>query len=314
MNKFLRSENKLRVGRFAKKESDEMFLVELNKNLQKLEDRIGNRFKKSEQIPCIFIFGMPRSGTTLLYQIIADHLDVAWPTNLMARLWDAPITGMKLSKMLGLFEKPVAYSSEHGVTAELNGPHEFGYFWMKWMNYRDNVVKGIKHEKTVNWNGLKRKLVMLSMEAGKPIVFKNMLYAFHLEKFMAIHPGSVYIYCRRDLADIATSILRTREKRYGDRNAWWSFKPPAYKKIKDMDYYDQIVRQVRYGNEYFEKTVSGNDKILTIDYGNFNKEINKLLNLISGSLNIRRKKILPLKIDISTHAGSRDYKRFFKML
>jgi hypothetical protein len=41
--------------------------------------------------------GVPRSGTTLLYQLIARFLRVGFITNRMARYWMTPIAGAMLS-------------------------------------------------------------------------------------------------------------------------------------------------------------------------------------------------------------------------
>jgi hypothetical protein len=315
MKDFLKTENELREARYAKNLADEGFLLKLNESLKDLEQTISDYAENG--IPNIYIFGLPRSGTTLVYQLLASCLDVTWPTNLMARFWETPVIGMRLSKILGLFEQQSDFSSEFGVTKGAHGPHEFGYFWMNWLNYWDNVMKSKAHEETIDWDNLRKKLNSVSTEAGKPVVYKNMLYAFHLERFAQIQPDSIFIYCKRDLADVATSILRTRENRYGDKNIWWSFKPPDYRRVLAESCYEQIIYQVKYGHEYFEKIIANlksNHVVLSIDYNKINSELDKLIKTIMDKVKISKKIDSLPYINISSYTGSDDYLCFKEAL
>ena len=194
MNKYLKEENEKRIS-LVKDPLEEEFIKDLNSSLAGLEDKLSRGVGSA--LPNIYIFGLPRSGTTVLYQLLAQLLDVAWPTNLMARFWDRPLVGMQLSKTLKLFNEPSETESTFGVTAGASAPHEFGYFWMKWLNYSDNTLKGEEHEETIDWNGLKKKLASITTVAGKPMLYKNILPSFHLKKMVESQPNSVFIYCNR---------------------------------------------------------------------------------------------------------------------
>lgn len=313
MNKYLEEENRKRVT-LTKDPLEEEFIKDLNSSLMGLEEKLSRA--GGSALPNIYIFGLPRSGTTVLYQLLAQLLDVAWPTNLMARFWETPLVGMQLSKTLKLFDEPYDIKSIFGVTAGASAPHEFGYFWMKWLNYSDNTLRGAEHEETIDWNGLKKKLASITAVAGRSMLYKNILPSFHLKKMIESQPDSVFIYCKRDLADIATSILKTRETLYGDRNTWWSIKPPDYKEHLKDDAYIQIAYQIRFFDSFFTDTVSSlkTDNVLQIDYGS---GLEELVDGICNKVSTIQKKIQKdsmLRFEPRTHIGTPEYKRFDELL
>jgi hypothetical protein len=244
MNSFLRSENEVRVSKYAKCCNDEEFLVRLNSELACLDESLYSEV--SPDIPNIYIFGLPRSGTTLLYQLITHTFDVAWPTNLMARFWMAPVVGMRLSKILGLFEERVDFNSSYGVTKGANGPHEFGYFWMKALGYSDMYIGRKPEDHRIDWRHLGRTISAISNEAGRSVVYKNLLPACHLNRFREIQESGLFIFVTRNIADIAVSLLTAREKRYGVQTICWSFRPWNYDKIAaGLKGHEQVLCQLK---------------------------------------------------------------------
>lgn len=51
--------------------------------------------------PCVFIVGAPRSGTTLVYQVLAHVLRVSYFTNVTDLFPRSPITATRYSQSLG---------------------------------------------------------------------------------------------------------------------------------------------------------------------------------------------------------------------
>ena len=48
----------------------------------------------------VFVVGLPRSGTTLLTQVLAYCLDAGYVNNFAARFWLAPVHGLRLSRLM----------------------------------------------------------------------------------------------------------------------------------------------------------------------------------------------------------------------
>lgn len=311
---FMREENERRRPTFAKDPHDEDFVRHLCGTLGPLEDALCR--KPEGDAPSVFILGLPRSGTTLLYQILANSLDVAWPTNLMARFWGAPAVGMRLSRVLGLFDQPVELRSEHGVTNGAHSPHEFGYFWLNWLRYDDVLHKGDLHERMIDWKGLTRKLRSICAQAGKPVLYKNLLYAYHLEAFARATPESLFVLCQREPADVAVSILRTRRERYGDEREWWSVRPPDCGGLMAEDAYTQIANQVGWFSALLGDGVRAlpSHCVRRVRIERINDELDLLAEWLSDALRVCRKPFKLPEIRVPSHADDADYARFLPLL
>src|SRR5437764_1046201 len=117
-------------GKFAHDIGDYEFLLRFNKNLEELESSLVME-NVEEEYPNIFILGLPRSGTTLINQLIFNALDVGCTNNLMARFWDAPLCGTMLSKIILGKAKSNSYTSSYAASDNIMSPHQFAYFWRK---------------------------------------------------------------------------------------------------------------------------------------------------------------------------------------
>ncbi len=311
LTRFIEKENRLRTSEYMKNIEDERFLSELNDLLSGYDYWIRN--PDSNQIPNVYVYGLPRSGTTLVCQAVVNSLDCVWPTNLMARFWEAPVVGIKLSRMLGLYDADVSYKSAFGVTKGVQEPHEFGYFWMKWMNYPDVTIRDEFHAETIDWRGMEEILRAMRNEAHKPVVFKNILYALHLEKFAQMDSKSLFIYCKRDLADVAVSIYNTRKKRYGDAKHWWSYKTPDFCQIVKKSPVEQIIHQVRTGHELLESWLEKpelRNRIYTVNYDRVNQDMPSILMALQNKHGLEIKTKLEWDFSPVTHKGKELYRQF----
>ena len=76
----------------------------------------------------IFIVGLPRSGSTLLVQLLIAKLRLGYATNLMARFWGRPAFGVALNRALSTDPGAISVSdSVYGQTQGYEGHHEFGW-------------------------------------------------------------------------------------------------------------------------------------------------------------------------------------------
>lgn len=244
INEYLFHENKLRTDAYAKNESDERFLSRLNEVVRGYE--LQGRDETPSTIPNVYIFGTLRSGKALIHQGLNTCLDVAWPTNLMARFWDAPVVGLRLSKILNLFDSTMDFKSDCAVTKGVGGPHEFGYFWGKWFNNSEIRIRRGESLQDIDWEGLRKELWALGNEADRPIVFQTFLPVLQsLDLFRAIQPNSLFIFVYRDLADVAVSTYAVRKRRYGDPAKWWAVRPRNVDSLLSRPPVEQISEQIR---------------------------------------------------------------------
>ncbi|MCB0031474.1 MAG: sulfotransferase, partial [Anaerolineales bacterium] len=70
----------------------------LDPGLHWLEERLLQRMVTNnvEPLQLLFVVGAPRSGTTLLYQLLATRFAVSYFNNFTARFTAAPLLGQKL--------------------------------------------------------------------------------------------------------------------------------------------------------------------------------------------------------------------------
>jgi hypothetical protein len=241
-------ETQPRVGRYQANAEDEAWLAALNQHLAaaRLPSAAG---VEPARLPLIYVVGAPRSGTTLLSQVLSRFLDVGYINNLIARFWLRPSVGIGLSRLVlgGSGREQIAFESEHGTTAGVAGPHEFGYFWRHWLQLD---AQPTHHLSTAALQHLDRDGLREALEReilapfGTAVVFKNVICGFHAEALTQIHAPSLFLHIVRDREATCRSILKAREQRFGSPTAWWSLKPSTYPEIAALvDPAAQVVRQ-----------------------------------------------------------------------
>ena len=251
METSLKQLNIKRTKAYSKDEQSENFLLEMNRLLMNREQSLYKEYDIEH--PFLFVFGPPRSGTTLLTQLIASSLDVGYINNLMARFWLAPLHGIRLSRHVLGEDREITFQSHYARTAAITDIHEFGYFWRYWL--KKETVKGVTHaeemETEIDWDGLRKTLANMQHEFRKPMVFKNIFGSYHLQKLREVLGKVIYIYIERDPLDTAISILEARKKYYTDLNTWWSYMPVEFEQLKDKNYWEQIAGQVYFLKRYY---------------------------------------------------------------
>ena len=257
-----------RQGTYVKAAGDEDFLEGLNAYLAPRERELYRDYEIEH--PLIFVVGAPRSGTTLLSQLLAYCLDVGFIDNFAARFWLAPVHGIRLSKLIAGGPEPGAFESEYARTSRPTDIHEFGYFWRHWLSKHtfDDVVHAAEHENEIDWDGLRLTLANIQHELGRPLVAKNMLGAYHMPRLRRELGKVLFVCIERDPLDACVSILDARRKYYSDPAAWWSYVPVEYPLLKDLDPWEQVAGQVHYLGAYYDRELAavGADATIRVSY------------------------------------------------
>lgn len=262
-----------RIGRYGKSDGDEAFFAALNHALAKAPFPALPAAQSAENLPIIYIVGAPRSGTTLLSQLLSRYLPVGYIDNLVARFWERPSVGIRLSQLLlgDARRESITFDSQHGTTSGLAGPHEFGYFWRKWLALDGSATHKLSAAEAtaIDRVGLQKTLrdeILAPFNA--PVVFKNVICGFQAEILAQAHPNSLFVWIRRNPEEVTRSILKCRKERYGRYEAWWSLKPASYPKIAELPSpVEQVVRQVEDCTQEFEREFAKSGvNSLAVDY------------------------------------------------
>lgn len=206
--------------------------VKLNKNL------------KLKWAP-IFIIGVPRSGTTLLYQLLINSLKFAYIPNIANHFYMCPITATKCGKKF-CKEYRSSFSSKYGFEKGCMSPSEAGNIWNRWF----------PHEK---WEGFNYTPVgYLSAKARRdfysivahherifdaPFLTKNVKWSVRLPVLKEVFQNIKLIHVKRDPVDSALSLLQIRRKLGVN---WWSVIPKEVNQITKLTDIEQVAYQVYY--------------------------------------------------------------------
>jgi LPS sulfotransferase NodH len=257
-----------RRGTYVKDPGGEEFLERLNEYLRPRELELYRDVDVAH--PFVFVVGLPRSGTTLLSQVLAYCLDAGYVNNFAARFWLAPVHGIRLARLIVGDAEDMSFESDYARTRTPLDIHEFGYFWRFWLKKEtfEDVVHARERERDIDWTGLRRTLANVQHELGKPFVAKNMLGAYHLPKLREVLSQVIYVYVERDPLDVCVSILDARRKYYEDPATWWSYVPVEYPLLKDRDPFEQIAGQAHYLARFYERafTELGEESVVRVSY------------------------------------------------
>lgn len=228
----------------------DLYLYGRNRALQPLE-RLLVRRHASGSLPLIFIVGAPRSGTTLIYQLLVRHLELSYVSNYAARYWMAPVVGTILQRArcgVGATGEPL--SSTLGSTVGELAPHEFSYFWQFWTDFGDTDQLTERELTAINWRPIEREMLALAGYEGKPYLAKAVTFAnYHIEHFSRVFPTSRFIYIDREPTYVAQSILEARKLRYGSEQRWWSIRPRDLSDWKHRPPVEQVCHQLVHCNK-----------------------------------------------------------------
>lgn len=286
------SRDDMNVGRttdFERDQSLESVLAEIN---SAIPDTMTPPYD-TPQMPVVFIVGAPRSGTTLMSQWLAASGLFAYPSNLIARFFGNPYLGAKIQQALitsdsnrQVFteDQTFSFSSDLGRTDGALAPSEFWYFWRRFFQFGDISFMSEKELESVDTKGFLSGLAGLEAAQGMPIVTKAMNMNWNLSFLDSIMPHVLFINVERDPFYNVQSLLYARERFFGDRDRWYSFKPPAYPELCKKPALEQVVGQIFHNREGVRaglKTISPKRQ-LTIDYASFCDDPKSTMALIKG--------------------------------
>jgi hypothetical protein len=265
------------VPRFARRRS----VNALNRALGRIELRKAVAAEIPLSHPPVFIVGAPRSGSTLLYQLIVVRFDVGYLSNLHCRLFGAPAL---VERMAGRrLEPPAVFSSDHGRTNGLAAPSECGPYWYRFFRKSPQHVP-LEEADAGALRNLRASVRALGDAAGRPVVFKNLLNSLRLEPLGEAFPEAIFLVVQRDLADNVASILAARRSVRGDETAWWSAEPPDVDRLRGRPPEAQAEGQVRGIHELIDsaKQRLGADRFLDISYEHLCADTHAVLSEISA--------------------------------
>jgi hypothetical protein len=250
----------------------------------------------------VFIIGAPRTGSTILYQLVTNVFDVLYIDNLACKFYKNLFLGVYLSQLIYKNVPHNVYHSRYGRTDKLHGPSECGQFWYRWLpvhkhfidfsDITDSMVSEIRQEITSIINFF-----------NKPFIFKNLNAGQRIRLITKCFPDAKFIWIRREPLFIVQSVLLGKRSLNIMDNQVWGIYPKDLDKIKKIkDPYEQITTQIYLLEKqiYLDRKFIQKGNLLTIQYEKFIENYEYFLKNIKNFINIRsERKIVPPSIKLN---------------
>ena len=205
----------------------------------KYKIKVNKNFKS---LP-IFIIGLPRSGSTFFHQILISKFNFNYVSNIKAFFYENVVLGNLLHNKFSLDNNFKSnFTSKFGNTYGPLEPNEWGWFWRKWFNLKNN-----EHHisRKVDWKNLKKELLKIDSMSEFPILFDTPLMNGNLDKFIS-NIGPVLIFnLERVHTSVYKSLLNARIKKYGTLNKYYGALTKNNEILNIKNPFNQVFQQVK---------------------------------------------------------------------
>ena len=238
----------------------------------------------------LFIIGLPRSGTTLVYQYLVHRLELAYFTHAVGRYSRIPCVVTAAQHLLhGGYESD--FQSRYGRSRGAVSPREAGSFWSRYFD-RDRYVV-LEELERARVERLRRTVgAVETIYRGRPFVNKNVKHLLRVHALDAIFPRSCFLVVERETESVALSLLRARRELCENVSDWWSLRPPNYEQLKHLDPTGQIVGQVLSLAHKMKSDLAAIDqsRVFSVDYGDFCRNPEAVVDVVARTLDLAERR------------------------
>jgi Sulfotransferase family len=178
----------------------------------------------------VFIVGPPRTGSTLLYQLLVRRYCFCYFSNLLNAFPRTPLALAKLSKPLGGFDAADDFSSQYGHTHGWYSPNQGRECWTRWLPESPNALEPAAVQSDVKMR-IRATVCALQRICGRPFVNKWPPNSVRVRLLADIFPQALFVRISRAAEPTVLSILRGRRELCQRGSGWFSVKPPGYRQV-----------------------------------------------------------------------------------
>lgn len=217
--------------------------------------------------PPLFITGLPRGGTTLVYQAICHRFRLSYTPMLTNRMPACPAFATRLvRRRVRSYESN--FQSDYGRSDSPGGPGE-SRIWNLWFDRyspQETLSEAHPHARRVV-----RSFGQIERICGAPVVTKNPRLTQWLRPLSELFPTARFLIVVRDPRAVGLSLLRRRYQRGRNPTKWYSVLPRGHEELQSRSPAGQVAGQVEgilRGLHENIKTI-GPERFMVVTYEDF---------------------------------------------
>ena len=219
--------------------------------------------------PLVFIVGAPRSGTTLVYQVLSAFLDVTFPTNLTEMFPKSPLRAAQLQKSVWPARRP-DFRNYYGQTAHFSGPNDAFHIWNRWLG--EDRYQPQRELADAVVSEMQQFFAAWTSAFNKPFLNKNNRNAIAVDVLARHLPNSRFIVIRRNPLYVVQSLIVARQQIQGTKSIGWGLQSSSSVTTSDhLGYVDDVCRQVSDIDMEIDRQLADVDpsRVLQVTYESF---------------------------------------------
>lgn len=281
----------------------------VRKPLAVMDRKIGSCEGWEKAIP-VFLVGPPRSGTTLLYQILTAMYDFASINSLMNLFYYSPLLMANISRHAKWAHHKKMYAQNtYGVIPGVLSPDEGAKMWsylLPEMNGTHYLPQGSCSNRQIY--NVRRIVRGVSCLFHRPFLSKHPANSLRLAPLTEAFPAALCVVLFRDPVYNAQSLYKARQRRVNS-HGWWACKPKEYDSLCCLNSTLQSVSQVYYTLRQIDEDrgLFGN-RIIWISYEDLCRKPTVVLRLLAEFMEEHGLKV-PAKDDFTIPPISHRNKR-----
>ena len=254
-DRYLMNRHQQKLGRYA---------LRIANRIVRPIDRCIAREASGHPSP-VLIAGLPRSGTTLAYELLVQAFDVAFLTPIYGYAYGMPNLVTRAVKTR--IDNPRAYyTSNYGRIPGRYAPAENAAFWNQWMPLDEDLGHFVPPQSITTRAAEDATATVGSMAAiaGRPYIFKNVYMTLSLPALFRLFRDIRVIVVQRQIEANIASIYKRRSQ----LSSWWSIRPPFANDVEDGTALEQTAFQCVRSQQVFDDSLAQlpGDNLIIVDY------------------------------------------------
>ncbi len=235
----------------------------------------------SPQRPIVIVTGAPRSGTTVVSQVLRSQLPVGYFNNLTAIFPRAPIVANRVFGRM-LQPRPPAFHSFYGRTRGFADQNDGLHLWDRWLGEDRYTPPTTLDAGAID--DMRRFFAAYEAALGKPLLTKNNAIATVASTIAPALPTAHFVFVRRDPSFAAQSILHAREVIQGSRRGPYGVPDPQHRIVgaDATSPIEAVCAQLAYHERRMreQQTELGPARFRVVEYEEFCREPERLVESV----------------------------------